>query len=83
MNLQFAHPDYLWFLLILLPCVGWYIHSSRNRYAAMGISSTASFKNSPRTIKQYLLHLLFALRMLAIAALSTSTGITANGRNES
>lgn len=69
MNLQFAHPDYLWFLLILVPCIAWYIYSSRNRYASMGISSTASFKGRPRTFKQYLLHFLFALRMIAIAVL--------------
>lgn len=69
MNLQFAHPEYLWFLLIILPCVAWYIYSCRTRYASLAMSTIAPFKNRPRTFKQYLLHALFALRMLALAAL--------------
>lgn len=68
MNLQFVHPEYLWFLLIILPCVAWYIYSSRTRYASMAVSTIEPFHRC-RTSKLYILHALFAVRMLAIAAL--------------
>lgn len=69
MNIQFAHPDYLWFLLIIVPCVAWYIYTSRTRYASVAVSSLSPFNKQKRSIKQYLLYALFGLRMLCIAAL--------------
>lgn len=69
MNLQFAHPGYLWFLLLIIPCVAWYIYTCRRRYAAVSISSIDAYKKLSRSWKEYLLYGLFAVRMLAIAAL--------------
>ena len=69
MNIQFAHPDYLWFLLIIVPCVAWYIYTSRTRYASVAVSSLSPFNKQKRSIKQYLLYALFGFRMLCIAAL--------------
>lgn len=67
--MQFAHPQYLWFLLLVLPCVVWYIFKRRTRYASLAISSANAFNKSPRPVRLYLLHLLFVIRMLAISAL--------------
>lgn len=69
MNIQFAHPEYLWLLLIIVPCIAWYIYSLRTRNAGIAVSTLTPFKNQKRTFKQYLLHVLFGLRMLFIASL--------------
>lgn len=67
--MQFAHPEYLWLLLIIVPCVVWYVYTARNRHASLAISSTKPFEKVGTPFKAYLLHALFALRMLAIGAL--------------
>ena len=69
MNIQFAHPEYLWFLLIIVPNIVWYIHSLRTRNAGISVSSLAPYKNYRPSFKQHVLHGLFGLRMLVIAAL--------------
>lgn len=69
LNFQFAHPEYLWFLLIIIPCVAWYIYTAPHRYASLSISSLHAFKQSGRSWKEYFIYVLFGIRMLAIAAL--------------
>ncbi|MDE5685979.1 MAG: VWA domain-containing protein [Paramuribaculum sp.] len=67
--MHFAHPSYLWLLLLLLPLAAWYVMKWRARYPKLGLSTTAAFGKAPRSYKEYLLHGLFVLRLLAIAAL--------------
>ena len=67
--MNFAHPSYLWFLLLLIPLVVWYVRYRNQKHASMGISTTASFLKAKRSYKEYMLHGLFALRVLALAAL--------------
>lgn len=69
MNLQFAHPEYLWLLLIIVPNIVWYIYDLRFRNAGISISTLAPFNNQKPTLKQYVMHGLFGLRMLLIAVL--------------
>lgn len=65
----FAHPSYLWLLLLLLPCIGWYIWRHRTDFPSMSLSTTAQFAKLPISVKEILLHAMFALRLLCIAAL--------------
>lgn len=65
----FAHPSYLWFLILLIPLIVWYVYNHRQKYPAIGLSTAASFLKAKRSYKEYLLHALFGLRVLAIAAL--------------
>lgn len=67
--MKFLHPEYLWFLLILIPCIAWYVYTAKRRYASMAISTTDAFSKSGRPLRQYLIYALFGVRMLAIAAL--------------
>lgn len=67
MNLQFAHPEYLWLLILLVPCIAWYVYSLNTRYPSISISSTDGFKSSSRPFRVYLLHAMFGLRMLCLA----------------
>ncbi|GHV47302.1 hypothetical protein FACS1894181_00480 [Bacteroidia bacterium] len=67
----FANPDYLFLLLLLIPLVGWYIWKLRKSQASLQISSSEAFEapGAARSLKVYLRHVPFALRVAAIAAL--------------
>lgn len=67
--MQFAHPGYLWFMLIVLPLTAWYVWRLRNRFPSMGISTTAPFAKLPASFRQYLLYAMFGVRMLLLCTL--------------
>lgn len=67
--MKFNNPEYLWFLLILLPIIGAYIFKLYNADASLQISTTAPFAKTPKNYKHYLFHLIFILRCLVIALL--------------
>ena len=64
----FANPHYLYLLLLLIPLIAWYIFRLRTKQAALQVSYLEAF-NAPRatTLKVYLRHLPFVLRMATIA----------------
>ncbi len=67
--MHFAHPNFLWTLLLIVPLVVWYVLKQRNSHATMALSTTRPFDSLPRSWKQYLRHVLFALRMATLACL--------------
>lgn len=67
--MQFAHPNILWLLVLLLPLAGWYIWKLRNSHATMAMSTTAQFAAMPRSWKEYLRYFLVVLRLGALACL--------------
>ena len=64
----FANSNYLYLLLLLVPLIAWYIFRSRKKSAALQVSALDAF-DAPKTatIKVYMRHLPFVLRMAAIA----------------
>lgn len=69
MNMIFAHPYYFLLLLLLIPMIGWYIWKLRKSQASMRLSSSSGFDKAPNTIKVYLRHLPFVLRLTALVFL--------------
>ena len=67
--MQFASPHYLWLLTLLLPAAGYYLYRLRKGGAALRISSVAGVLKAPRTVRYYLRHAPFVLRMAALATL--------------
>lgn len=65
--MEFAHPSYLYLLLLLLPLIAWYIVKLSRTQASFKLASTDAFKAMPRTLKVYLRHLPFVLRTITIA----------------
>lgn len=70
--MTFANPYYLLLLLTLIPVIGWYIYELRKADASLQISSTQTFKQQPKSALIYLLHVPFALRVVAIICLSVA-----------
>lgn len=64
----FVNSYYLWLLLLLPAAVAWYILTRKRETAALTVSNTAGFKAVPSLVAK-LKPILFALRMLALAAI--------------
>lgn len=67
--MTFHNPEYLLFLLILIPIVFWYVWEMHKSDASLQISSHQDLKQYRKTIKIKLRHLPFILRILAITFL--------------
>ncbi|MDE7412143.1 MAG: VWA domain-containing protein [Paramuribaculum sp.] len=67
--MQFAHPNYLWLLLILIPYIVWYVYHHKKDYAAIGLSTTRAFGKMIPSYKVFLLHAMYAIRILLLATL--------------
>ena len=67
--MQFANPKYLWMLLIIIPIVVWYIVRVRKGYPSLGVSSLRAFGGQRMPLRAAMRHLLFVLRLGAIACL--------------
>lgn len=65
----FAYPQFFWLLLIIPVAIAWYLWKYKSRFAAMQISSLDILQRAPKTLKQRLIHLPFALQMIALALL--------------
>ena len=65
----FANPIYFLLLLLLIPMIGWYIWKLRKSQASIQLSSIEGFSKAPNTLRTYLRHVPFILRMLAFTFL--------------
>ena len=63
----FANPHYLYLLLLLIPLMAWYVLRLRKKQATLQVSALDAF-DTPKatTLKVYMRHLPFVLRMAAI-----------------
>ena len=85
-NIEFANPKLLWLLLLVPLAIVWYILRHKKQEAAVSFSDLKGMVKLPKTWKSYLRHLLFALKMVALALLivalarpqSSSTNSTSN-----
>ncbi|MBN1115883.1 MAG: VWA domain-containing protein [Bacteroidales bacterium] len=68
-ELDFARPGFLYMLFILIPIIVWYIYKNKHAFASMQMSTIEPLINSVKSYKTILRHILFGLRLLAIAAL--------------
>ncbi len=67
--MSFRNPEYLYFLLLLIPIVFWYFYRIRKSEASLQFSSLNLLKGSKKTIRLRLYHLPFILRMLVLTLL--------------
>ena len=67
--MKFANPYLLWLLALVVPMVAYYIYRTLQGGAAIRISSVAGARKAPRTLRYWLRHAPFVLRVAAVAAL--------------
>lgn len=68
--MTFASPAYLFLLLLLIPIIGWYIWELHDQDASLQVSSAATLAQQKKSIRIYLLHVPFILRVAAVTLLS-------------
>jgi Ca-activated chloride channel family protein len=69
-NIEFLNKELFWFLLLLPIAIAWYIFKYNKQTAELKISSTKGFKTT--SFWSRLRHLLFVLRLIALALLITA-----------
>ena len=68
-EITFANPGFL-YLLILLPLLGvWYWYKLQNNDPGLQLSSTSGFYVTRKSWRQYMIHILFAFRIIALGLL--------------
>lgn len=67
--MMFAQPGLLWLLLVLIPLIYWYLKKNRSAWPSLGVSTIAPYRKLPHSWKEWLLHSLFLMQIVAIACL--------------
>jgi len=70
-TLQFAHPGYLYLLLLILPAIGWYLYRHNRMQGALQIPGVEPFKHIRQGPRVYLRHVPFVLRIVVTSLLIT------------
>lgn len=68
--MTFANSAYLLLMLLIIPCVLWYVLRGRKRRAAMSVPTVSMYGGMKKSWKYYLIHVPFILDMVAIILLS-------------
>ncbi len=68
-NITFANPGLLYLLVLVPLMVAWYWFRRGKSIPTLQVSSTEVFENTPRSIRHYLYHGMFILRMIAVSLL--------------
>ncbi len=64
--MYFANVEYLFLLLLLIPYIIWYILKYQRSEATLQISDARVYAHTPKSYKNYIIHLPFILRILAL-----------------
>ncbi len=67
--MTFANVLYLFLLILLIPYIIWYILKRKKNEATLQISDAHVYAHTPKSYKNYLLHVPFALRVMALVFL--------------
>ncbi len=68
-QIEYAHPNYFYLLLLLVPVIAWYIYKQYSMQATMQISTVEPLLHTPKTIRNYLRHLPVILRSMVFILL--------------
>lgn len=66
---EFAHPQYFYLLLLLIPFIAWYVWKERKLHATIQVSTLQPLLNARKSVKNYLRHILFIIRLFAVILL--------------
>lgn len=65
----FESPQYLYLAVLIIPLTAWFIWRRNKQTANLQVSTISPFKQAPKSLRYYILHLPFLLRMIALALL--------------
>ena len=62
----FSNPYYFILLTVLIPYIIWYVMRSKNSRATLKMPEASKYKALPKSLRQYLIHVPFLLRIILI-----------------
>lgn len=65
--MEFANPNILWLLLLLVPLAAYYIYRHRQGGATVTVSTVETVSKAPKSVRYYLRHVPFVLRCISLA----------------
>jgi len=68
-HIVFANPNLLYLLLLIVPVIIWYVFNHQRTHASIQVSTIKGIGKNHFTYKHILRHVVFAMRVLAIALL--------------
>lgn len=68
-DMHFMHPGLLWLLLLIIPLTVWHVLKDHKSDPSLRLPTTQAFDTMHRSWKEWMRHVLFALKMLALACL--------------
>lgn len=68
-SITFLHPSAFFILLLLIPLIGWYVLKHKDIQASLQISTIKGFSRLPKSPMEWMRHIPFVLRNLAIVLL--------------
>ena len=68
-DMHFMHPGLLWLLLLIIPLTVWHVLKDHKSDPSLRLPTTQAFDTMPRSWKEWMRHVLFAIEMLALACL--------------
>lgn len=68
-GISFANPGYLWLLALVPGMIAFYILRQQKTFASLQMPGLRQFEKAGSTFRNYLRHILFALRAVAVALL--------------
>ena len=68
-DMHFMNPGLLWLLLLIIPLTAWHVMKSIKSDPTLRLPTTQAFDKLPRSWKEWMRHVLFALEMLALTCL--------------
>lgn len=83
--MMLSHPGMLWLFLIYIPLIAWYVWKQHNASPSLGISTLAPFGNTAKSWRPAMMHVCFALELIAVGCLIVSLArpMTREGMNKS
>ncbi|NTV82669.1 MAG: VWA domain-containing protein [Bacteroidales bacterium] len=67
--MEFANPGFLYLLVLVPLLIAWYWLRQGRSIPTLQVSGTAAFENTRKSIRHYLYHGMFVLRMIAVSLL--------------
>ncbi len=68
-DFEFANKEFLYLSVLVIPYIIWYIFKNKKSIPTLQVSSLDAFKNTPKSFKYFLQHIIFIFRILAILLL--------------
>ena len=64
---SYENPEYFWLFLLFIPIIAWYIWKHTNLFVHIKTASMQDFEQIPHSKMEYLIHLPFVLKLIALA----------------